>query len=153
MWQAPPRDSFSHSPAVAVALHEITTCPLVGGPASRCYSSPASSASVWWYFQASFFFPFFSFCAILPTEISVVPSWVAQTVCTGNLLYLTSLISFDMRGARLLCIYIEDGLCSLTLKAGLRQLLFNLISRDNCGDDGCSTTSQWILALAGYILV
>lgn len=65
--------------AVAAALPQITTCPLNRGPASGCYSGTASSPPVWWYFSAAVF------CAVLPTEISVVPSWVALTECSDCL--------------------------------------------------------------------
>lgn len=64
--------------AVAVALPQITTCPLCRGPVGRCYSGTTSSARG--YFGAGELF-----CAILPTEISVVPSWVSASECSDCL--------------------------------------------------------------------
>lgn len=70
---------FTHA-AVAIALPQIATCPPNRRPTSRCYSSTASSAP-----RRQYFSPDKLFFAVLPMEISVVPSWVALSECSDCL--------------------------------------------------------------------
>lgn len=108
MWRASQWRVFTPAAAAAVvvALPQITTCPLDWGSASRCYSGTASSTPVWRYFSQGFFF-FVPPCPRRSAWCHREPlPQSAQTVCTWNLLYLTSLIRFGVRGAQLLCTYI-----------------------------------------------